>query len=127
PGNIIFWLDAHFPGGHHHLARLDAEGDPSVRLPLESELRTIRQARPGRRDVILIDDLRIYEDDQFEWGNLRQIGLENIAHYNSRFLYALFADTHDARRFLNHSGYLALLPKPVAAAPEAGAAVATAA
>jgi hypothetical protein len=110
-GNIIFWLDAHFPGRHQHLATYDAEKDLDTRLPLEQELALIKQLRPNNRDVILIDDLRIYEKDKFGWGNLSDFGQEAVGKYDSRFLYTMFAETHNAQRYLNHSGYLALLPK----------------
>jgi len=111
PGNMIFWLDAHFPGAHHHIQKYDSEKDIDTRLPLEKELSLIRQLRPGKRDVILIDDLRIYEQDKFEWGNLSDIGQQGLGKYDCNFLYSTFQDTHDAHRFLNHSGYLALIPK----------------
>jgi hypothetical protein len=111
PGNMIFWLDAHFPGAHHHIQKYDSETDIDTRLPLEKELSLIRQLRPGKRDVILIDDLRIYEQDKFEWGNLSDIGQQDLGKYDCNFLYSTFQDTHDAHRFLNHSGYLALIPK----------------
>jgi len=112
PGNIIFWLDAHFPGAHHHVQGYDAEKDLDTRLPLEKELALIKQLRPGKRDVILIDDLRIYEQDKFEWGNLSDVGQGGLGKFDCKFLYSTFQDTHEARRYLNHSGYLALLPKP---------------
>jgi hypothetical protein len=111
PGNIIFWLDAHFPGAHHSLQSIDAEQDRDTRLPLEKELALIKKIRPGKRDVILIDDLRIYEQDKFQWGNLSDIGQGDVARHDSGFLYSTFQETHDAYRFLNQSGYLALLPK----------------
>ena len=114
PGNMIFWLDAHFPGAHHHIQGYDAEKDLDTRLPLERELTLIKQLRQGKRDVILIDDLRIYEKDNFEWGNLSDFGQGNVASYDNKFLYSTFQETHDAHRFLNHSGYLALIPKPLA-------------
>jgi hypothetical protein len=114
PGNIIFWLDAHFPGAHHQVQGYDAEKDLDLRLPLERELMLIKELRAGKRDVILIDDLRIYEEDQFEWGNMKDVGQQNVAKPDSRFLYELFRETHDSHRFLNHSGYFALIPKPVA-------------
>src|SRR5438034_9985700 len=58
---ILFWLDAHFPGGDLKFTAYDAEADEAVRLPLATELELIRQHRAaaGKRDVILIDDLRI--------------------------------------------------------------------
>ena len=113
PGNMIFWLDAHFPGAHHQLQSYDAEKDLDVRLPLEQELSVIKQLRPGKRDVILIDDLRIYEKDNFEEGNLTDCGLESLAKYDSRFLYTIFQETHQPHRILKNTGYLMLLPKEI--------------
>jgi hypothetical protein len=112
PGNIIFWLDAHFPGAHHLLQTYGSENDADIRLPLEQELTLIKQLRPGKRDVILIDDLRIYEKDNFEEGNLSDLGLEKLGKFDSRFLYSIFQETHMSRRILKNTGYLMLLPKP---------------
>jgi hypothetical protein len=110
---ILFWLDAHFPGGDLKTSAYDAEPDEAVRLPLRTELELIRRHRAdaGMRDVILIDDLRIYERDEFEWKNLDQIGQGHLARYDSRFLYTTLQETHTAQRFLQHSGYLMLLPR----------------
>jgi hypothetical protein len=119
PGNIIFWLDAHFPGAHHAQKGYEAEKDIDTRLPLERELSLIKQLRPDKRDVILIDDLRIYEQDKFEWGNMADFGQGSAAKYDSKFLYTIFADTHVPQRFLNHSGYFALIPKPLPGATPA--------
>jgi len=111
PGNMLFWLDAHFPGAHHALQAYDGEADLDTRLPLEQELALIKQLRAGKRDIILIDDLRIYETDEFQWGNLSDAGLAGAGKAGSEFMYTTFQETHDAHRFLNHSGYLALIPK----------------
>lgn len=113
PGNIIFWLDAHFPGAHHQIQKYDSESDLDVRLPLEKELALIKQLRPGKRDVILIDDLRIYEKGNYEEGNLSDLGLESLGKFDSRFLYSTFEETHHAHRILKNTGYLMLLPKAV--------------
>jgi hypothetical protein len=114
-GNILFWLDAHYPGADYSGRAYDAEKDIDVRLPLEQELSLIKSLRPGKRDVILIDDLRIYETDKFEWGNMKDAGKDNVRKTDSNFLYEMFQDTHNHKRFLNHSGYLALLPKSAVA------------
>ncbi len=102
---------------HHQLQTYASESDADVRLPLEQELTLIKQLRPGKRDVILIDDLRIYEKDNFEEGNLSDLGLEKLGKFDSRFLYSTFEETHQAHRILKNTGYLMLLPKPIAAAP----------
>jgi hypothetical protein len=110
-GNMVFWLDAHFPGSHHRALGYETEKEINIRLPLERELWLIKQLRVGKRDVILIDDLRIYEKDKFEWGNLEDFGQGNAGKFDSRFLYETFKETHDHHRFLKHSGYFALTPK----------------
>ncbi len=110
-GNVLFWLDAHYPGFGHGGKPLDAEPNLEVRLPLELELRAIKELRPACHDVILIDDLRIYEEDRFEHGSMLDLKIGELAKFDSRFLYEIFDDTHNARRFLNHTGYLALTPK----------------
>jgi hypothetical protein len=114
-GNIIFWLDAHYPNCYDQQVQFDAEKDLDVRLPLEKELSLIKQLRPGNRDVILIDDLRIYEKDNFEAGNLSDFGHDQYGKFDSGFLYSTFKETHDAHRFLNQTGFLALTPKLPAA------------
>src|SRR5438105_10787762 len=95
PVPIIFWLDAHFPGAHHKDMSYDAVEEQQIRLPLDHELAVIKELSAGKRDVILIDDLRIYERDNFEWGNMSDAGLEQVAQYDSRFLYTMFQDTHN--------------------------------
>src|SRR5205814_997927 len=101
---ICFWLDAHFPGAHHKLKLYEAVQEDDIRLPLERELEVIKELRPQGKDVILIDDLRIYEKDNWEWGNLDKAGLEHIARYDSKFIYTMFEQTHVVNRFLSHSG-----------------------
>jgi hypothetical protein len=109
-GNICFWLDAHYPGADLGLNSYDAEQDLELRLPLQRELEAIRRWRANRSDVVLIDDLRIYEVGPFESKNLTEIGLAHIAQYGKLDLSA-FDATHRSERFYLHDGYLALLPK----------------
>lgn len=104
---VLFWLDAHFPGemvgfGYGH------EKDMAVRLPLESELRLIKELRADKRDVIIIDDLRIYEDGPFGNGNWKDratLGGDSID-----FIYELFGDTHQVVKDYAHEGYIILTP-----------------
>jgi hypothetical protein len=64
--------------------------------------------------VILIDDLRIYEDGEFGQGPcpadaLPPAGLRNLD------CLADWEATHDVRRLYQHTGYVMLTPKPAAA------------
>lgn len=109
---ILFWLDAHFPGADFGLARYDAEPNLQVRLPLEQELEIIRSIRPGGDDVILIDDLRIYEQGPFTNGNIpdwAQTLAPDMRHV--RFVDRLFTESHLIERRYEDEGYLVLLPR----------------
>jgi hypothetical protein len=109
---ILFWLDAHYAGSHHNASPYNAIQDERIRLPLRTELEIIKELRPEGKDVILIDDLRIYERDNFEEGNMADLGLADAASTeDSSFLYTMFEKTHEAHRSVKHTGYLALLPK----------------
>ncbi len=67
---VLFFLDAHYPGEHSgHFSGYKAEQDRDRRLPLERELEVIRKFREACDDVIIVDDLRIYENGPFEDGN----------------------------------------------------------
>jgi hypothetical protein len=97
PEPALFWLDAHFPGAHHG-ADYNAEADVSVRLPLDEEVRMIRTARPDARDVLLIDDARIYKPGLYGGGDLPADWppIQNIGRGPSRldFIRELYGDTH---------------------------------
>lgn len=113
---ILFWLDAHFPGADDGRAGYKDERDDDRRLPLQRELDIIAALRPRGRDVVLIDDLRIYEDGAYEQGPLpdwaqtlpperRNLGFLETSRW---------AVTHEFKRSLRHTGYLMLEPKAVA-------------
>lgn len=89
---VFFFLDAHFPGEHaaDFLGYDEIKGD-SLTLPLETELELIRNSRPNSNDVIVVDDLRIYENGPFERGNLPDnfgglpVEIRNIDFVNNLF------------------------------------------
>jgi hypothetical protein len=123
---VLFWLDAHFPGADLGFAAYDAEPDVDVRLPLERELEIIAALRPGASDVILIDDLRIYEEGPFKNGNIpdwAQTLPPELRHL--QFVERLFAATHETRRDYADEGYLVLVPDRPASltSPAAGPAM----
>lgn len=107
---ILFFLDAHFPGADFGHAGYGDEKDEKIRLPLQSELETIVQLRGKdiRKDVFIIDDLRIYEDGPFEagpWDLKEQLGGHGID-----FVYDLFAETHYIEKDYRYQGFLLLTP-----------------
>lgn len=119
-GNTIFWLDAHFVGSDGGHNSYDRDEDLKSRLPLEWELRILEQRILSYRDVIIIDDVRIYEDGPFERGTfddaMREQGSSvkrtDISPYNSIDpLLEPFAKTHLIYKLYDHQGYAVLLPK----------------
>jgi hypothetical protein len=109
-GNCIFWLDAHFPGAEEGINKYNAYEDEQVKLPLEEEINQIVQSRQGFNDVILIDDLRIYETGDFESGNLPE-GILPPKRRNTLFVEDAFGKSHQIIRSNKHEGYLMILPK----------------
>ena len=109
-GNCIFWLDAHFPGAEEGLKGYNDEQDPDKKLPLNKEIEIIAQRKANYNDVLLIDDLRIYEEGPFRRGNLPSNVLPPKIR-NIDFIEKHFADTHViVRSYIDH-GYVVVLPK----------------
>ena len=107
-GNTLFWMDAHFPGADFGLSSYGDEKDMDKRLPLKKELETIVAGRDVSNDVIVIDDLRIYEDGPFETGNWDErtkYGGDGIG-----FIEDIFEDTHYIGRSYNAQGSVILFP-----------------
>lgn len=115
--NTLFWLDAHFPGADAHKTQYGSVKDENINLPLKNELDLISKRK--FKDLLIIDDLWIYEDGNFEWGtfdkHMESIGSDvkraDICSTNSEFIYTLFENTHNFKKYNNHQGYLVLMPK----------------
>jgi len=108
--NCVFWLDAHFPGADAGITGYDSENVEEVRLPLAKELETISVLRQKFRDVIIVDDLRIYEDGPYKNGNVPEDALPKISR-NISFIYEYFDRTHIVLKCYLDEGYVLLLPK----------------
>lgn len=107
--NVLFWLDAHFPGADFGLSTYGGTEDKDVRLPLESELRLIVEDRDVSSDVFVIDDLRVYEDGPFQdgnWGDRHLYGGNGID-----FIYELLGATHNITKLYGQQGYIVAEPK----------------
>src|SRR5688572_13560450 len=109
-GACIFWLDAHFPGAEEGLKGYNEEEEEFVKLPLQRELEIIAARKDRFQDVILVDDLRIYEEGNFKNGNLPKDVLPPKIR-NTNFINNLFKDSHDIVKLYEEEGYLVLLPK----------------
>lgn len=116
--SALFWLDAHFPGADVHKVSYDNEKNEDIRVPLHCELEEISKRKYTYKDVIIIDDVWLYEDGNYEWGtfdlhsqkcNLK-VTRSQLVSRNSSFIYETFKDTHKAQKFNNHQGYIVLTP-----------------
>jgi hypothetical protein len=109
-GNCVFWLDAHFPGAEEGLKDYNEIEDEQIKLPLQKELEIIAQRKHKFNDIILVDDLRIYEEGNFDSGNLPESVLPPKIR-NTNFAEQLFGNTHHIHKSFRDEGYLILLPK----------------
>ncbi|MEA1648874.1 hypothetical protein UAJ10_07565 [Nitrospirillum sp. BR 11164] len=109
---ILFWLDGHAPGDAYRQAKYGPGGDASLRTPLENLMTQLRQQRPRSRDVILVNDLRCYEDGPYDGGALPAAD-QKLAFYdrNIDFVFRLFRHTHTIVRDHADDGYLVLTPR----------------
>ncbi len=65
--NITFWLDA-------HIQSQNGGGEGSERCPIVAELEQILATRVGKKDIILIDDMRLIENRNVGWSvNLNEM------------------------------------------------------
>lgn len=110
--NVLFFLDAHFVGEmSSSFGGYQSNVANNVNLPLRNELILIRDYRPNSNDIIIVDDLRIYEDGPYANGNLPP----NFANIPSAvrtidFVYEIFGNRKIVRDF-DDEGYLLILPQ----------------
>lgn len=109
-GNCVFWLDAHFPGAEEGINNYNDFDDENVKLPLAEEIRIIKEQRKNYQDVILIDDLRIYEEGPYKYGNLPNNVLPPKVR-NINFLNEHFGTTHIILKSFESEGYVMMFPK----------------
>jgi hypothetical protein len=107
--SCIFWLDAHFPGETSGFS-YEHEKNISVRLPLEQEIEAILKHRANKKDIIIIDDIRIYEKRNYEAKCLDDIGLSHLAKYENQ-INQLLEKKFDIYKFDIDTGFAVCLPK----------------
>lgn len=118
-GNTLFWLDAHFPGADAALRMYGDEKDPDKNLPLEKEIEAIAERAGKYQDVIIIDDLWIYEDGDYEWGTFdshmerhgHSIRREDLKCGDASFIREAFKNTHNIKTVNKFQGSLVITPK----------------
>ena len=96
---VFFFLDAHFPGADFYGEKHDVSVPNAV--PLEEELRLIKQYRPNCKDYIVCDDARIYTISQFEAGNVEWLQVPG----GYQFVYDLFPDAQISLAY-QEEGYI---------------------
>jgi predicted O-methyltransferase YrrM len=106
----VFWLDAHFPGSELGLP-LSYEKDKKIRIPLEDEIDLICKLKNVKNDIIICDDLRIYEDGNYGAGNWNE--RENLGHDNINFIYKNFYKTHNIIKNYEVSGCVMVIPRKI--------------
>jgi hypothetical protein len=95
---VLFWLAAHQPGG---------DGRPK----LEDQLRQIGAARDIRHDIILVDELRLYEDGAYDEGPCPD-GTRPLPEFRQlAFIETVLGQTHDIQRSRRRGGYLCAFPR----------------
>lgn len=94
--NFLFWLDGHYPAENYN------NGTIEELLPLKKELEII--FNHSGNNVVIIDDLRIYEDADYEGGRLPEWAVGDKTGFN-------IPDRYNQERSLQHEGYLILTPK----------------
>jgi hypothetical protein len=118
--NVLFWLDAHFPGAEAGEKGHNDDPDDTKRIPLEYEVKLLSERCDEYKDVIIMDDAWLYIDADFEWGSfdnhMEKHGFkvtrdELGAGKGADFIYECFEDTHDIMVYRNHQGYFFLTPK----------------
>lgn len=112
--NILFWLDAHFPGADFNFNDYSFRSDePHIHMPLRSEIDMICRHRGDRvkNDCFIIDDLRLFERANYENGPCPSEIIEMIGGYDNQFLIDAFEETHEFKRDYRNQGYLILTPE----------------
>ena len=120
--DAFFWLDAHFPGADAHLISYEEckNIEYDTNLPLEREIDLISKRIGKYNDIIVSDDLWLYEDikikgvgfnEHCKMNNHNVTREEIVKGKDLSFLYDKFKDTHDFQKVYKHQGYLVTKPK----------------
>ena len=118
--NILFFLDAHFPGADFHKMTYEnsIKTFKKQAFPLEDELKKIISLRDIKNDVFIIDDFILYEPNhdyetikqgvtyKYKW---LQDELNIIT--DSNIIYKMFEKTHNFELSIKDQGYLLITPK----------------
>jgi len=111
----LFFLDAHFPGADYGFQRYTDEINQEINTPLRDELKVLYDHKDTSEDIIICDDLWLYEDN-LSWGAgdcplpeesiPRNFGIHLIDYARE-----LFGETHNIMIDPRFQGFLVLIPK----------------
>lgn len=115
----LIFCDSHYPSADFGKKGFKDEKDENIRMPLVQELELILKHRvsKGAKDVILIDDISLYDESDRAYAHdhkksERAKELAPILHQNflPKFI-EWFAPTHDYQIFPQEQGWIAFLPR----------------
>ena len=106
----LFYLDAHFPGEVSSNYDYKKNIINETSFPLKDELNIINKIRPKSKDIIIVDDLCLLEEGDFENGNIAH-GFANIFNkVGTSFIEEIFHDRQILRDYRDE-GYLLIIPQ----------------
>lgn len=108
-GPSLIFLDAHFPGTGYVRDSFIQTSDINT-LPLEDELNILKSYKYLNKSVIVVDDLRIYEDREYSGGKWED-RIKVVGELDSNFIYTILSDTHDYSVNLAHQGSVIYTPR----------------
>lgn len=118
---LFIFSDAHFPNADFGLADFDSEKDENVRMPLIKEMGLIKELRAdrGAKDIILIDDISLYDDSdrQYDDDHKKKPNAEKLLpklhrNYLNKII-ENFKETHNSQVITLEQGFLLMTPKMV--------------
>lgn len=116
PQPAIIWADSHFPGADLGIRGFADEQNEDIRLPLITELELIRDERAakGIKDVILMDDLMIFDEVNHYPGEdwKAKLDIKPRKHVNARDkILSILSATHTNEVFNDDNGFVIFSPK----------------
>jgi hypothetical protein len=119
--NIFFWLDAHFPSADCGKKKYLDEQNLEKRSPLVTEINEIKIRCGAYNDVILADDLWLYNEHYKHLigdinSHMKSLGQnvtrkELVGDTDDSFFYDAFQNTHNIDIIKVSQGYVLITPK----------------
>lgn len=116
--NCFIFLDAHFPKADLGKADFLDEKNEEIRMPLMSELKTIKELRTkyGCKDLILVDDISLYDSNgkfkyEYKHENPSTLPRDEWMKNSIDKIIDMFNETHHYSILENQNGWLLLEPK----------------